>query len=121
MLPPDWKQQLLKVYPKRQGQGWVNTEKWITKHLEAGEDFEAMLSGANSYRRYIATSGEFVKMAQTFFGPSKFWLEFDDEDCANEVTLDDEAQQFDIKRQQGEGDEHLKKRLGVAMTKKQYG
>jgi len=118
ILPPDWKQQLLKVYPKRQGQGWVDAKRWIEKHLDNGEDWDEMLFGANAYRLHIVKTGEFVKMARTFFGPQMFWLEYDDEECDNEVTLDDEARMYQIERQDGESDASLKHRLGIAMTQK---
>lgn len=38
-----------------------------------------------------------------------------------EVTLDDEAAACGLTRQPGESDEQLKKRLGIAETKKIYG
>ncbi len=95
--------------------------KQIAKHLDNGESFEEMLKGADNYRRYIAESGEFVRMAQTFFGPNMWWLEYDDADCSNEITLDDKAKDHGITRQPNESDSDLNSRIGVAMTKQQYG
>lgn len=122
MLPEDWRQQLLKVYPKRNGQGWQNAKRQILKHLENGESFEEMLRGADNYRKHIALSGEFVRMAQTFFGPNLWWLEFqEDDEISNEFTLDDDAAQYGLTRADGESDESLRRRVGTAQTKKQYG
>jgi hypothetical protein len=122
MLPQDWRQQLSKVYPKRNGQGWQNAKRQIIKHLEEGESFEEMLTGADNYRRHIAESGEFVRMAQTFFGPAMFWTEFQESVVAeNEVTLDDEAGDLGLKRGPNESDESLKTRIGIAQTKALYG
>ena len=121
--PPDWRQQLREAYPKRQGQGWTNVGKQIHKHIENGESWDEMLAGANAYRRYIAqteTEPAFIKMAATFFGPGLWWLEYD-EDEGNEITLDDQANEFNLIRQENENDESLKARIGVAMTKRQYG
>jgi hypothetical protein len=120
-LPKDWRQQLQKVYPKRRGQGWVNAGKQIAKQLVSGESFEEMLIGADNYRRHCAVTGEFVRMAQTFFGPNMWWTEYlDDEDCINEVTIDDQARDVGLVRQDGESDDHLKRRIGVAQTEAMY-
>ena len=122
MLPNDWRQQLMKVYPKRKGQGWVKAGKQIEKHLANGEDFEEMLRGADNYRRHCAESGEFVRMAQTFFGPNMWWLEFEDDDTAeNAITLDDTAKDCGLVRAEGESDESLSRRIGIAQTKRLYG
>ena len=121
-LPTDWRQQLSKVYPKRNGQGWVNAKRQILKHLSEGEDFEEMLLGADNYRKYIAESGEFVRMAQTFFGPQMFWTEFQELVVTeNEITLDDTAKELGLERQENESDESLNGRIGIAQTKKLYG
>ncbi len=120
MLPPNWRQQLQAVYPRRRGQGWVMAGKQIAKHLDNGESFEDMLRGADNYRRYIAESGEFIRMAKTFFGPQMFWLEFDDDDCTNEITLDDTAKDAGIERQPNESDESLKQRIGISQTNSMY-
>jgi len=121
MIPDNWRQQLQAVYPRRRGQGWIMAGKQIAKHLADGESFAEMVQGADNYRRYIAQSGEFVKMAQTFFGPNMWWLEYDDDDCINEVTLDDTASDNGLTRQPNETDEQLKLRIGVAQTSKLYG
>lgn len=121
-LPEDWRQQLLRAYPKRSGQGWVRAGQQIERHLQNGESWDEMLVGANNYRKHCARSGEFVRMAQTFFGPNMWWLEFqDDTEAENVITLDDECAAFNIARQPGESDEALKVRLGTAQTKAKYG
>lgn len=121
MLPSDWRQQLQKVYPKRRGQGWVKTGQQIERHIKNGEDFATMLRGADNYRRHCATSGEYVRMAQTFFGPNMWWLEFQDNDvCENELTLDDMAGECGLNRGEGESDESLSSRIGTAQTKAMY-
>lgn len=120
-LPPDWRDQLKAVYPKRKGQGWLEAKKQILKHLKNGESFEEMLQGAKNYRRHVALTGEHVRMAQTFFGPTMWWTEFlDDEDTTNELTLDDQCREYGIERQPKESDTKLKKRLGIAMTNRMY-
>ncbi len=121
MLPKDWRQQLQSAYPKRMGQGWLNAKRQIQIHLEAGELFDEMVQGANNYRVHCAESGEFVRMAQTFFGPNMWWLEFlDDESCENVITLDDEAKSQGLIRSDGESDNSLKDRIGTAQTKAMY-
>lgn len=121
-LPKDWRQQLLKAYPKRNGQGWMRAKAQIERHLQNGESWDEMVLGANNYRKHIAVSGEFVRMAQTFFGPNMWWLEFlESENCSNEITLDDEAGEYGLVRGDGESDESLKKRIGTAQTKSKYG
>ena len=78
-----------------------------------------MLVGADNYRRHCAATGEYVRMAQTFFGPNMWWLEFqDDEDAVNEVTLDDTARECGLARGEGESDESLTGRISVAQTKR---
>ena len=123
-LPPDWRKQLQAVYPKRNGQGWIKAGEKIEEHLANGESFEEMLRGADNYRKCCAKEGtepQYIRMAQTFFGPNMWWLEFMElEDAENELTLDDEAAEYGIQRQENEGDDSLKVRLGVAMTKRQY-
>ena len=122
MLPDDWQKQLSAVYPKRKGQGWQNAKRQILQHLKNGESFDEMLRGSDNYRKHIAVSGEFVRMAQTFFGPNMWWLEFlDDEEVENEYTLDDEASKYGLTRGENESDESLKRRIGTAQTKRQYG
>ena len=121
MIPKDWQKQLSTAYPKRKGQGWVKTGQQIEKHIKDGQDFDEMLIGANNYRKHCATSGEFVRMAQTFFGPNLWWLEFqDDDDDTNEITLDDTARDCGLERQEGEGDESLTRRIGISMTNRKY-
>lgn len=122
MLPSDWRKQLQAVYPKRRGQGWADAGRKIEKHLKDGASFEEMVRGADNYRRHCAQTGEFVRMAKTFFGPDMWWEEFlDDDDVTNELTLDDEGKQYGLVRQPGEEDESFKRRIGVAMTRKMYG
>ena len=110
--PKDWRKQISAVYPKRNGQGWIKTGEQIAKHLADGESFEEMLLGADNYRKCCAveeTEPRFIKMAQTFFGPNMWWLEFlECETAENELTLDDKAAEYDIKRQEGEDDASLK-------------
>ncbi len=120
MLPPDWFEQLRAAYPRRKGQGWVAAKRQILKHLDNGESFDEILKGTHCYRRYIAESGEFVRMARTHFGPQMFWLEFDDDDCSNEITLDDTAGDCGLTRAEGEDNESLNKRIGIAQTKAMY-
>ena len=121
-LPPDWRKQLQAVYPKRKGQGWIKAGKQLEKHLENGESWDAILRGSDNYRRHCAASGEFVRMAQTFFGPNMWWLEFQDDDTeSNELTLDDTAKDCGLTRADGESDESLKRRIGIAQTKRLYG
>ena len=121
-LPDDWRDQLKAVYPHRKGQGWIRAKQQIENHLANGEDFEAMLRGADNYRRHVAATNEFVRMAQTFFGPNMWWLEFqDDVEVSNEITLDDTARECGLERGPDESDESLKQRIGVAQTKAIYG
>ena len=121
MLPTDWRQQLSKVYPKRNGQGWVNAKRQILVHLKEGESWEEMLLGADNYRKYIVESGEFVRMAQTFFGPNMWWTEFQESVGENEITLDDTAKDLNLERQENESDASLNSRIGIAQTNKLYG
>lgn len=125
MLPKDWRKQISAVYPKRNGQGWINAGTKIAEHLANGESFDEMLRGADNYRKCCAEEGtepQYIRMAQTFFGPNMWWLEFqENESVENELTLDDKAAEYDIIRQEDEDDTSLKTRIGVAMTRKQYG
>ena len=121
-LPEDWKQQIKNAYPKRQGQGWKLAFQKIEAHVKNGEKFSEILKGANSYRCYCIENEiepQFIKMAVTFFGPGEWWNEYDEVE-ENVMTLDDEAGKLGIARQEGESDESLKRRIGIAQTMKAY-
>ena len=123
-LPPDWLKQIRDVYPKRTGgQGWGNVKRLVPALIERGESFEDLLDGAERYGEYCRTTNEkYVRMAQTFFGPGEWWLEDYDipRDGSVELTLDQEAEGYSLKRQDGESDDSLRRRLGIAMTNQRY-
>lgn len=66
------------LYPKRPGNNRAKAwEQWSAR-LAQGETEEAMLAGARAYAAYCAarkTEPEFVKMASTFFGPKRHFLD----------------------------------------------
>jgi hypothetical protein len=128
MLPEDWLDQIRQHYPKRAGgHGWGHLKKRIPELIRVGHDFEEMLEGVKRYAALQLAIGNvgtpYVMQARTFFGPGEWWLEDYDlpTDGSVELTLDQQAEQYGITRQEGEGDESLKKRLGIAMTMKKYG
>jgi len=77
MLPNDWLKQLKLVYPKRgAGQGWGKVKKLVHILIEDGESWEDILAGAKRYGDYCrATNEQYVRMAQTFYGPDEWWQE----------------------------------------------
>ena len=77
MLPTDFLDQLKTIYPKRANQGWGAVDRLVRNHIKSGYDFERMIDGAKSYAGYIHREGMegYVKMAQTFFGRDRHWLE----------------------------------------------
>ena len=125
MLPTDWLEQIKKVYPRRRnGQGWGEVKRLVPALIKNGEAWTNILSAAQQYGDYCrATNEQYVRMAQTFFGPGEWWLEDYDlpRDGSVKLTLDQEAEQHEITRQSGESDDALRHRLGIAMTKDQYG
>ena len=80
-LTDEQKEQLRSVYPKRSGNNWVQTRKLIDKHLYGGRaTYEEILEGTRQYAGYIAGQEdkprwrrEFIKLAQTFYGPGQHW------------------------------------------------
>lgn len=82
-LPEDWLIQLQEVYPKRRnGQGWgrVKTTKGVKglvpALIEDGETWADIYAGAKRYGDYCRTTNEqYVRMAQTFYGPVEWWRE----------------------------------------------
>lgn len=125
MLPSDWLEQIKSVYPRRSGgQGWGYVKRRIPDLVEQGHTFAELFEGAKEYGEYCrATNNKYVRMARTFFGPDEWWLEDYDipRDGSAELTLDQEAEEYDLVRQEGESDESLKQRLGIAVTKRMYG
>ena len=127
MLPTDFLDQIKAVYPKRVGgQGYGHVKKRIPQLIQAGETWEGLLEGAKRYAALMDATGQtrtpYVMQARTFYGPGEWWLE-DYElptDGSVQLTLDQEAAQHDLIRQDGESDESLKRRMGVAMTKARY-
>lgn len=82
-LPEDWQQQIKAAYPKRYGgYGWADALRLIQSAVARGESFEAILAGTVRYRKYCEASGkigtELVRQAKTFFGPGRWWAEYDD-------------------------------------------
>ena len=69
------------------------------------------------------TLERFFRPVRTFFGPGEWWEEDYElpSDGSVELSLDQEAEQYGLVRQAGEGDESFKRRLGIAMTMKRYG
>ena len=64
------------VYPKRHGgQGWGNLKRLLPALLEDNSP-EEILEAAKSYGEYCeATNEQYVRMAQTFYGPGEWWME----------------------------------------------
>ena len=126
MLPPDWLQQIREAYPKRiGGQGWGHVKKRVPALIKVGESFDDMLEGCEGYSRMLKDTGkygtEFVMQARTFFGPGEWWLETYDLLARDYVkTLDEKASDVGLVRSDGEPDESLQKRIGIAQTKAIY-
>lgn len=125
MLPSDWLKQIQKAYPRRTGgQGWGYVKRRIPELIKKGETFEDLLAGAQQYGDLCrATNEKFVRMARTFYGPDEWWLEDYElpSDGSVELTVDQEAELCGLQRQNGETDEQLMHRIGVAQTNKKYG
>lgn len=124
-MTPEQFKELRQAYPKRKGDnGWVECRNRIDTHLENGESWEEMLRGAHNYRKFCAENQEdtrFIKQARTFFGPNMWWLEWQEmPDDENTVSVDDEAEKLGLVRGEGEDDESLKRRIGIAQTMLQY-
>lgn len=124
-IPFDWRQQLRESYPKRKGhQNWQQCGERIARHLKNGESWDEMLIGAKNYRKLCAeenTEPCYISQATTFYGPKMLWTEYQEmDDCSNAPSLDDKAQDVGLTRADGESDEHLSGRIGIAMTRKAY-
>lgn len=68
------------VYPKRGGgQNWKDAEKRYNARIREGHTHEEILAGCERYASFIQITGkantEFVKMASTFLGDNKSFLE----------------------------------------------
>lgn len=65
-----------KIYPDRPGKSKAATYKAWNARLKQGEVVDVMTSGAVSYSAFCIAQGteaRFIKMPETFFGPSKFF------------------------------------------------
>ena len=127
MLPTDWLEQIRAHYPKRVGgQGWGHVKRRVPELIQLGEDFEDLLEGVKRYSALMkATKTErtaYVMQARTFFGPGEWWMEDYElpNDGSVDLTLDQEAEQYGLQRQENENDESLKRRLGIAITNQRY-
>ncbi len=127
-LPSDWLDQIRRAYPKRVGgQGWGHLRKRVPALIQQGESFESLLDGVRRYAALMKATGQektpYVKQACTFFGPGEWWLEDYDlpDDGSVQLTVDQEAEKYGLQRQEGESDESLRRRVGVAQTKAMYG
>lgn len=72
--------EIRKVYPKRGGaQNWDDAERGYKKWLAAGHTHTEILAGVHRYAAHIHAKGEagseFVKMASSFFGKNRCFLE----------------------------------------------
>ena len=77
---PDWLDVFKLHMPKRAGaHDWRGAVKAGNARLAEGHTIDQFVEGADRYARYVEAVGkqntEFVKMAATFLGPSKFFLE----------------------------------------------
>lgn len=125
MMTPEQFKALRDAYPKRKGdQGWGAVRRQIPRHIENGESWEEMIRGAHNYRKFCAENQEdtrFIKQARTFYGPDLWWHEWQEmPDDSNDISLDDEAETLGLTRGDGEDDESLKRRIGIAETMRQY-
>ena len=68
--------QIREVYPKRHGgQGWGHVKRLLPTLL-ADYSPEELVEGAKNYGDYCRATGEqYVRMAQTFYGPGEWFLE----------------------------------------------
>ena len=87
-LPADWLEQLKNEYPKRAGgHGWGHARVRVLARIKEGHAFEQIKDGTSRYRHYCTNAGisgtEFVKQAQTFYGPGLWFL--DDYDTHQET------------------------------------
>ena len=126
-LPADWLTQIKLTYPRRSGgHGWGYVKRRVPQLIESGECWFDIISGIERYREWCdatnKTGTELVKQCRTFLGPDEWWHE--DYELPNDgsvpLTLDQQARNHDLERQPGESDASLEKRLGIAMTLKQY-
>lgn len=101
MLPDDWMAQIKSVYPNRRGeQGWAKLRTIIPRRIAEGHDFETMLKGAANYRRHCEQKGdiggEFVKRAETFFGPGLYFEEWAEMDLRTPHQIAQDAKWADL-------------------------
>src|SRR4029077_3311755 len=76
----DWLDVFKLHMPKRAGShDWRGARKAGNARIAEGHTIEQFIEGADRYGRYLEATGklntEFVKMAATFLGPSKFFME----------------------------------------------
>ena len=92
-LPEDWLEQLRAHYPRRSGgQGWGNVPRLVRARIRGGCSFESILAGTTDYRQHCEATGivgtEFVRMAQTFYGPGCWFLEDWDTGLSDKTTIE---------------------------------
>jgi len=126
MLPPDWLTQIKAEYPLRKGAyGWYDLERHIRARIT---DFtwDEIIEGTKRFRKF-AVEDEiwgtcFVMQPVRFYGRGCYFME----DWAIEsgpapvILLDVQAEKYGIVRADSESDESLKRRIGVAQTRKMY-
>lgn len=125
MLPENWLDEIKEHYPKRKGSyGWYELERHVKARLKQFT-WNQILEGTKRFRRF-AISDEifgtsFVMQPTRFYGRGCYFMEdWEIEVDSATLTVDDQAKEHGIERQPGEPDESLKRRIGVAMTKRQY-
>jgi hypothetical protein len=77
---PKWFEEFKAAYPKRTGsQSWSKALKAARARMREGSKPAEFIAGAQRYAAFIAATGkggtEFVKMAASFLGPDKHYLE----------------------------------------------
>jgi hypothetical protein len=126
MLPDNWFELLKNEYPKRPGgQGWGSVKKLVPRAIQSGATWDEILAGTKAYKKWVQSSGkagtEYIRMAQTFFGPGEWWAE-EYEVEAEVVKTDWNAVAEDLGipvRQEGEEMEAFRRRIGVATVAKE--
>ena len=124
MLPPDWLPQIKAAYPMRKGAyGWYDLKRHMKARI-ADFSWDDIIEGTKRFRKF-AVEDEiwgtcFVMQPVKFYGRGCYFTEDWATDIAAspQMTLDAEAEDYGLVRADGESDESLKHRLGIAQTMK---
>ena len=124
-LPDDWLEQIKQHYPKRKGSyGWWELERHVKARLNQFT-WEQIDKGTRRYRNFAILEDiygtSFVMQPIRFYGTGCYFMEdWQTEIESAQLNVDDTAQEHGLTRAEGESDESLNKRIGIAQTRKLY-